>query len=132
MIQETEETLYLKFYFQQYHIDSIAIIGGAPKKNYDSLKQVLGLDEIYHVPYEQKEIKKSSKKIYEFIKLAKLVITVIPRHYEVDYYLKEALKEHRKPLVHTRRGDGNAHILISLYEKRANLERILKQGYGEI
>lgn len=132
MIQETKETVILKFYFQKFNINSMAIIGGNPHKNYENLKEVLGLNEIYHVPYEQKELKKINKKIYEFVKLAKLIITVPLRHYEMDHSLREALKEYPKPLVHAKGGEGSAHILVSLYEKRAGLEKILAKNSGEI
>lgn len=132
MIQETKETVILKFYFRKCNIDSILIVGGSPRKNYDNLKDALTLAEIYHVPYEQKELKKICKKIYECVKSAKLVVTVSPRHYEMDYHLKEALREHPMPVVHVRGGGGSANILVSLYEKRVGLESILKEHCGEI
>ncbi len=128
---ETEETFLLKRIFNFCQVHSAVIIGGHINKNYDNLAKVLGLSEIIHVPHDNK-LKRVRSRIHETIRKVELVIALPYKHYELDVYIKEALKEYPRPLVYTSGGDGASHIIESLYRKRAGLERILENGYGEI
>jgi len=126
-MEQNIKTVYLMNLFKKHKIKILTVIGGDHKKNYNTLKPVLGLKEILQVSHDEKE-----HKICKYIKRSNIVVTVPMKKDVFKYHIKKALKKYPRPYIHTRGGSSSTNIIESLYVKRKSLNSILETGYGEI